>query len=226
MIWYKNVGTRAEPRLAAGGPVELDLAPGAPTPHPAWNWWKPVGRELVSQWRTTPQMVDWNGDGLTDLVMSDAEGYLALYERRRGSSGALVLSPPQRVFWSEGAGVFDSNGQPRNRESGLLRLNDGEYGRSGRRTFCLADWDGDGRLDILMNSVPNVNLFRALGRDAQGRWQYRDEGPVSTHALAGHATRPTVGDWDRDGIPDLLIGAEDGFFYQVRNPRAKRQGEN
>ena len=24
------------------------------------------------------------------------------------------------------------------------------------------------------------------------------------------------------GIPDLLIGAEDGFFYQVTNPRARR----
>ena len=45
---------------------------------------------------------------------------------------------------------------------------------------------------------------------------------MSAHVLAGHATKPTVGDWDRDGIPDLLIGAEDGFFYQLRNPRAAR----
>ena len=35
-------------------------------------------------------------------------------------------------------------------------------------------------------------------------------------------TKPTVADWDRDGVPDLLIGAEDGFFYQVKNPRAKQ----
>jgi len=40
--------------------------------------------------------------------------------------------------------------------------------------------------------------------------------------LAGHATKPTVTDWDKDGVPDLLIGAEDGFFYQVKNPRAKK----
>jgi hypothetical protein len=154
--------------------------------------------------------------------MSDAEGYLALYERKRAPNGTLTLLAPQRVFWSEGASVFNSNGQPQNNESGLLRLTNGVYGRGGRRTFCIADWDDDGKLDLLMNSAPNVNFFRALGRDDQGRWKFKDEGPVSTHLLAGHATKPTVADWNKDGLPELLIGAEDGFFYQVKNPRAQR----
>ena len=220
VVWYRNVGTRTAPRLAAGQPVEV--APGAKSPKPAWNWWDPQGREFVTQWRTTPQMIDWNGDGLMDLVMSDHEGYLALFPRRRAADGTLVLDAAQRVFWGEGVSVYNSNGQPQNRESGLLRLNDGVNGRGGRRTFCVADWDGDGTPDLLVNSNPNVNFLRGLGRDAAGRWRFRDEGPVSAHVLAGHATKPTVGDWDRDGIPDLLIGAEDGFFYQVRNPRAAR----
>jgi hypothetical protein len=220
VVWYKNVGTRTAPRLAAAQPVEV--APGTKSPKPAWNWWDPQGREFVTQWRTTPQMVDWNGDGLMDLVMSDHEGYLALFARSRAADGTLVLGAAQRVFWGEGVSVYNSNGQPQNRESGLLRLNDGVNGRGGRRTFCVADWDGDGTPDLLVNSNPNVNFLRGLGRDAAGRWRFRDEGPVSPHVLAGHATKPTVGDWDRDGIPDLLIGAEDGFFYQLRNPRAAR----
>jgi hypothetical protein len=220
VMWYRNIGTRTAPRLAAAQPVEL--APGSPAQQAPWNWWSPQGRELVSQWRTTPQMIDWNGDGLMDLVMSDGEGYLALYERQRAADGTLVLLPPQRVFWSEGASSFDSNGKPTNNQSGLLRLNDGAYGRGGRRTFCIVDWDGDGKLDLLLNSAPNVNFFRGLGKNAAGQWAFRDEGPVSTHVLAGHATKPTVGDWNKDGVPDLLIGAEDGFFYQVSNPRAKR----
>ena len=220
VIWYKNIGTRTAPRLAAAQPVEL--APGSPAQKAPWNWWSPQGRELVSQWRTTPQMIDWNGDGLMDLVMSDGEGYLALYERKRAADGKLVLSPPQRVFWSEGASSFDSNGKPTNNQSGLLRLNDGVYGRGGRRTFCIVDWDGDGKPDILLNSSPNVNFFRGLGKNAAGQWAFRDEGPVSTHVLAGHATKPTAGDWNKDGVPELLIGAEDGYFYQVKNPRAKR----
>jgi hypothetical protein len=220
VVWYKNVGTRTAPRLAAAQPVEV--APGTKSPKPAWNWWDPQGREFVTQWRTTPQMVDWNGDGLMDLVMSDHEGYLALFARSRAADGTLELGAAQRVFWGEGVSVYNSNGQPQNRESGLLRLNDGVNGRGGRRTFCVADWDGDGTPDLLVNSNPNVNFLRGLGRDAAGRWRFRDEGPVSAHVLAGHATKPTVGDWDRDGIPDLLIGAEDGFFYQLRNPRAAR----
>ena len=220
VVWYKNVGTRTAPRLAAGQPVEV--APGTKSPKPAWNWWDPQGREFVTQWRTTPQMIDWNGDGLMDLVMSDHEGYLALFARSRAADGTLILGAAQRVFWGEGVSVYNSNGQPQNRESGLLRLNDGVNGRGGRRTFCVADWDGDGTPDLLVNSNPNVNFLRGLGRDAAGRWRFRDEGPVSPHVLAGHATKPTVGDWDRDGIPDLLIGAEDGFFYQLRNPRAAR----
>lgn len=221
VVWYKNTGTRTAPQLAVGQPVELALPAGAPNPAPAWNWWKPTGRELISQWRTTPQMVDWNGDGLMDLVMSDAAGYLALYERKRAADGTLALSPAQRVFWSEGASEFNSNGLPQNKVSGLLRLNNGDFGRGGRRTFCTVDWDGDGKLDLLLNSAPNVNFFRGLGKNAAGQWAFRDEGPVSTHVLAGHATKPTILRTAGIAGATLLIGAEDGFFYQLPNPRAK-----
>jgi hypothetical protein len=212
IVWYRNIGTRTAPRLAAAQPVELALPAGAINPAPPWNWWKPAGRELVTQWRTTPQMVDWNGDGLMDLVVSDPDGYLALHERQRAANGTLTLSPARRVFWSEGASVFNSNGLPQNKESGLLRLNDGVFGRGGRRTFCIADWDGDGKPDILLNSAPNVNFFRNLGKNAAGQWAFRDEGPVSTHVLAGHATKPTYFASTRE----LLIGAEDGFFYRLK----------
>ncbi|MEN9632511.1 MAG: hypothetical protein RL077_915 [Verrucomicrobiota bacterium] len=218
IIWYKNIGTRTAPRLAAGQPVELTLPAGVLTPALAGNWWKPQGRELSTQWRTTPQMIDWNGDGLMDLLMADPDGYLALYERQRLVDGTLALGAAQRIFWSEGASVFDSNGKPQNQQSGLLRLNDGIYGRRGRRTFCTVDWDGDGKVDILMNSNPNVNFFRNLGKNAAGQWAFRDEGPVSTHVLAGHATKPTY----FAATQQLLIGAEDGFFYQVKRPSVKK----
>ena len=81
----------------------------------------------------------------------------------------------------------------------------------GARTFCIADWDGDGKPDLLLNSAPNVNFFRNLGKNAAGQWAFRDEGPVSTHVLAGHATKPTFFAATRE----LLIGAEDGFFYRL-----------
>jgi len=216
IVWYENTGTRTAPRLAAGRPVELQ--PGAASPKPAWNWWTPRGRELVTQWRTTPQVIDWNRDGLADLVMLDHEGYLALYERSRASDGTLALRPAQRIFWGDRVSSYNSNGQPTNQASGLLRLNDGAAGKSGRRTFCVTDWDGDGQLDLLVNSNPNVNFLRGRGPDAQGRHVFHDEGPVSTHPLAGHATKPTTIDLNGTGRRDLLVGAEDGFLYLLPHP--------
>ncbi|MCR6630398.1 MAG: VCBS repeat-containing protein [Magnetospirillum sp.] len=219
IVWYKNIGTRTAPKLAAAQPIEF--AAGAPVQNLAWNWWKPQGRELVTQWRTTPQVIDWNGDGVMDLVMHDTQGYLAFYEGVREASGKVVVRAPQRIFYSEGVSWFDANGRPTNSESGLLRLNSLDAGRSGRRTFCITDWDGDGVLDLMVNSNPNVNFLRGKGRDAEGRYVFKDEGPVSAHVLAGHATKPTMIDLRGDGQRQLLIGAEDGVVYLLKSPAKK-----
>jgi hypothetical protein len=213
VLFFRNVGTRTEPRLAAPQPVEVAWA--GETPKPAWTWWRPKGRELVTQWRTTPAVIDWNQDGLPDLVMLDPEGYLALYERRRAADGTLELRPPQRVFWGEGISSYDGSGRPRNKESGLLRMNERAAGGSGRRTFTFFDWDGDGTLDLLVNSDTNVNVLRGLGRDGAGRWRFQDAGPVHTHVLAAHSTTPTIARWPGHAGPVLVIGAEDGFLYSL-----------
>ena len=71
--WLKNIGTRSAPKLAEPQPIEVEW-PGAP-PKPAWTWWTPVGKELATQWRTTPVLADWNNDGLLDLAMLDHEGF-------------------------------------------------------------------------------------------------------------------------------------------------------
>jgi hypothetical protein len=38
-------------------------------------------------------------------------------------------------------------------------------------------------------------------------------GTVVRAKLAGHNPTPNVVDWNGDGRLDLIIGAEDGFFY-------------
>jgi hypothetical protein len=228
VLWFRNIGTRTAPRLGPATAIEVEWS--GPAPKPVWNWWTPRGNELVTQWRTTPLVMDWNQDGLADLITLDTEGYLALYERRRLPDGALQLSPPQRVFWAEGASVFDSHGLARNETSGLLRLNDADAadpGRNGRRTFCFYDWDGDHVLDLIVNSHPGVNWLRGLGKNPAGQWAFRHEGPLSSHVLAGHSTTPALVDWNKDGVKDLVIAAEDGFFYLLKNSRnavASRSG--
>lgn len=202
VVWFRNTGTRTKPVLAAAQPVEV--AWNGPPPEPAYGWLRPEGKALLTQWRTTPVAIDWNGDGLTDLLMLDHEGYLAFFARAR-RDGALVLRPPERVFCDE--------------KGAALRLNAGLAGRSGRRKLCVTDWDGDGRLDILLNAA-NARFLRQTGaRD--GRWLFKDEGLLAPQNIEGHDVSPTVVDFDGDGVPDFLGGAEDGHFYHLRNPRAR-----
>lgn len=202
--WYRNVGTRTQPRLSHAKPIEVEWD----TPQPAlqWGWLRPEGKALLTQWRTTPIAVDWNRDGLTDLIMLDQEGYLVFFERRR-RDGRLELLPPQRLF-------YDENEAP-------LRLNAGVAGKSGRRKLCVTDWDGDGRLDVLANGA-NAIWYRQIETRA-GKVILQNMGNVANKNIEGHDTSPTPVDWNNDGIPDLLIGAEDGHLYYLKNPRTARR---
>jgi hypothetical protein len=217
-IWGRvNWHRREQQRVSFPQSVGIDSAESWSVP--AWSWWNPEPGELATQWRTTPCVLDWNTDKLNDLVMLDHEGYLAFYEReKRGEE--LILLPPQRIFKIEGPCEFDSRHRPvGDEQDGLLRLNANRAGASGRRKLHFVDWDGDGRLDLLVNSV-NVNFLRNVRTDEEGFTWFRDEGPLDERVLAGHTTSPTTVDWDKNGIPDLLVGAEDGFLYYKENPRA------
>ncbi len=211
VVWYRNVGTRTAPRLAAAQPVRV--AWPAKPPKPAWNWWDPSDGELATQWRTTPNIVDWNNDGLHDLVMLDHEGFLTLFRRQRVGDD-LVLQPGERLFDFGEAGASRAAA----RSTGPLRLNSGSAGKSGRRKLCLVDYDGDGHRDILINSV-NVDFLRNCG-EIGGHTVFADQGSLSKQRLAGHTTSPTTVDWDGDGRRQLLVGAEDGYLYHV--PQAPR----
>jgi len=200
VVWYRNVGTRRAPRLAAAQPIEVQWQ--LPQPTLTWGWLRPRGDELLTQWRTTPVAVDWNRDGLVDLVMLDHEGYLAFFERAR-RDGRLVLLPPVRALCDD--------------QTWPLRLTTGTAGRSGRRKLCVVDWDGDGKLDVLANGR-NAQLYRQV-RAEPGRWLFENKGDVAARDIEGHDTHPAAVDFDGNGVPDLVIGAEDGRLYYSRNPR-------
>ena len=71
----------------------------------------------------------------------------------------------------------------------------------------------------MVNSIPNINFLKGLGRDAAGHWRFRDMGPVDpTQNLARHSTTPTIVHWADPKRGDLLFGAEDGFFYFLPHP--------
>ncbi len=209
--WLRNVGTLKAPKFASPASIEVQWEDQPLKPR--WMWWKPGENELVSQWRTTPVAIDWNSDGLMDLVMLDHEGYLALFRRVR-EDGELKLLGPQRVFHAVNNSVANSGHGVVDKGAGLLRLNNGEAGRSGRRKIWFADWNGDGKLDLLVNST-NANLYLQR-RAVDGKWTFEDVGPLVERNIRGHTTSPTVVDFNGDGKPDYLGGAEDGRMYYVR----------
>lgn len=201
--WFKNIGTRIQPKLAAKQAVKIDYQGKQPL-KPAWNWWIPAKDELATQWRTTPYVIDWNKDGLMDLVMLDQEGYLAFFKRVK-RNGQLMLLPGERIFLDA-----DKNNLP-------LRLNEKTAGGSGRRKFCLADWDGDGDTDLMVDSQ-NICWYENIG-STNGKVVFKKRNDLMNVRMAGHDTSPTIVDWNKDGVPDLLFGAEDGHLYYLQNKR-------
>ena len=198
--WLKNIGTRTAPKLSAPRPIQV--AWEGEQPRLAWGWAHPKGKELLTQWRTTPALFDFNNDGLIDIAMLDHEGYLAFFERAKAGE-QLILKSPQRAFVGE-------DNQP-------LRLNTGTAGKSGRRKLTVTDWDGDGKFDFLLNSSSADFLKQVETKD--GRWVMKNAGTLAKRNIEGHDVSPTVVDFDGDGVPDFLGGAEDGRLYFMKNSR-------
>ena len=191
VVWYRGM---RDGKLGPSQSVEVEWA-GAP-PKPSWVWWQPKSKQLVTQWRTTPKVVDWDRDGLPDLVMVDHRGYLALYRRQR-VNGRLVLLPPERIFVEPG-GRF-------------LQMAKGNFGSSGRRKVELVDWDGDGDLDLITDSDDGPIWYENEATQAKPVMRLR--GTLIKAKLNGHNPTPNAADWNGDGRLDILVGAEDGHVY-------------
>ncbi|MCS7467783.1 exo-alpha-sialidase [Stieleria sp. ICT_E10.1] len=179
--WLRNDGGVMVEAETAGTPTE------AP---PAWYWWQTKSQSALTQWRTTPLVVDFDADDKLDLVMLDQEGYLTL----RSDAGEA-----QRVF-------VDEQLQP-------IRLNEKSCGGSGRYKLAVVDWDGDKRLDVLVNSE-NAIWYRNCDT-VDGKVVLKRIGNLARRNVAGHTSSPSACDLDQDGKPDLMVGAENGRIYYI-----------
>lgn len=150
---------------------------------------------------------DENGDGVNDLTVLDENGMMPFYHRVHGTSDR---TPNKRGVPAVLADAEEAD------LATELRLSAAWAGRSGRRKFVLTDWDRDGKIDLIVNSV-SANFFKNVA-DQPGAFVFRDMGPMDDIVLAGHTTCPEVIDLNNDDVPDLVVGGEDGYLYQMLNP--------
>jgi hypothetical protein len=106
IVIYKNIGTATAPRYAA--PVK----------------WNNPDLETVS--RPAPYVVDWDGDGKRDMLVSTDDGKV-LFLRNVGTSATPVFAKPEALKLE---GIGDCI----------------------RTRVAVADWNNDGKLDLLVGT--------------------------------------------------------------------------
>lgn len=154
-----------------------------------------------------PTVADVDGDGLRDLVVGDFSGKFRFFRNRL------------------------SNQQPEYEAEQFLMAGD-EVAEV--PIYCcigssplLADYDGDGRLDLVSGSYDpgECYLFRGVGErkfgsresvvDKQGDAVLRK--PEQKQKYESFGSWPALVDWDADGDLDLLVGGFDGSVFMRIN---------
>ncbi|MBN1418669.1 MAG: VCBS repeat-containing protein, partial [Planctomycetes bacterium] len=183
--WFENIGSRAKPAFAAGKVV-------------AWG-----GRYLIADAHSGVKVADFDGDGLLDVASGRFWERADLSERD---------ADPPRVY----GGFFRNVGtraKPRfegTSEGGPFIEGFPICDAVRQNGVRAADWDRDGRMDLLAGDTDGfVWLFRNEGDAmfpvfATGVRVRAGGKPLAVTATGGHA-RLDVCDWDDDGERDLIV---------------------
>jgi hypothetical protein len=171
------------------------------------------GREINVGSASAAFAVDWDGNGTLDLLVGNVLGEV-YFLPNEGPGKALAFGTPRRL---------EADGKP-------LKVN-------GDAAPVAADWDGDGRLDLIVGAEDgSVVWYRNVGTAGEPRleaarvlvgkspvgWGGDDRrGPGEW----GLRVKPCVVDWDGDGRLDLLLGDRCGGFHAKPNQTEAEQAE-
>jgi hypothetical protein len=129
----------------------------------------------------TPQLVDLDRDGNTDLVSGSYTGGLWFYKGE--GKGKFALGTP----------LLDDGAQPLKPDAVL--------------SPAFADWDGDGDLDMVIGTQQGAVL---LYTNDSMRFKNAAKLTWDGNELDVHDGAPALHDFDKDGAIDLLLGDANG----------------
>ena len=209
VYFYRNVGTNLEPRYDDRGPIMSDGNPVRTPANPVPEVEGPNGEGIYKEdYEPFTAVVDWDGDGEDDLL---AGGYVT-----------------GRIYWYRST-ERDASGVPVLESRGEI-LADGKPIDVG---WCAnpatGDLDGDGDLDLISG------VWRKWGNERPPEVvedflaYYENIGTRSSPNLTMKAlprigrfpdeiiARPSIVDWNGDGLLDLATTTSTGTFYRFKN---------
>jgi len=142
------------------------------------------------------ELADWNDDGRLDLLVGAQDGRVSLY-LNEASTGEPDLRGPLMVQYGDNDLIVPG----------------------GYAAPALADLTGDGRSDLVLGNAEGLLLVYAnRGTNAEPEYnspQLLAAGGTKIDLAGAPRTRVSVGDWNGDGLADLVFGAEDGLVRLV-----------
>lgn len=143
--------------------------------------------------------MDLNGDGKKDIISGSYPGQIYLFARK--NSGAFA----------DGVVINDKKGLPIN------------VGRA--TSVALADWDGDGDLDLVVGNMEGA-VYLVINEGTASKYAFGTPKPMLAGGKAltvSDLAGPTIADWDNDGSPDLLVGDGKGAVGFYKNIGTKSE---